>query len=455
MAKLIPKRAGLGLLIAIATAAGCGGGGSSSTGPTGGGGGVDTSSCVQAAVLCVDDTPGAGQEYASLQAAVDAVQPGQTVLVYDGDYAGAYINKSGSAGARIVIRAYADGANIVLPNATTSDGIRLQNASYVTVEGFVLRGRAANGTQVIADRCIAARGADADNPMAGNILRDNHCTDGGTECFYLSQFGNSVIEGNSILRCGRTSGTRSHGLYLANAGSDNTEIKNNRISAGLDAGAESNGIHLNGDLSIGGDGLITGVTFDGNTIYDNVQNGINMDGVRDTTLRNNLIYNNARNAVRAYAADGANGPANLMIANNTLLSGTGSGWAIKLSEDDGGHTIFNNILRGTSGSLSVENTAFTSDYNATDDKMSYDGDASTVTLAQWQAYFAGARDSQSIVATPSALFVAGGYQLSATSPARNAGVATLNGVAAPSADLAGTARPQGSAHDLGAYEAAP
>ena len=408
--------------------------------------------CAAANVLCVDDTAGATQEYSDIPAAVAAVQAGQTVLVHDGTYTGFEIARSGTPMARIAIRAAGSNA-IIVNRAPTGDGVRLQNASYVTVEGFVIQGNAAV-SQPINQRCIAARGALVTNPMLGNELRGNRCTDAGLECFYLSQFGNGLIANNVISGCGRAGGTRNHGIYLANAGSDNTVIRGNSITTTSSAGAESNGIHMNGDSLVGGDGIISGLTIEANTIYGNTQNGLNMDGVQSSTVRNNLVYGNARHAVRAYDIDGAAGPLSFVIVNNTLLAPT-SGWGIKLSEDGGGHTIFNNILLGASGSLCVANRSLVADYNASDDRFSADDEASVVSLATWRTQTG--QDANSLVATAANLFVdvnTNDYRLATAASARDAGSASLNSISAPGADIAGTARPQGASHDIGAFEAA-
>lgn len=409
------------------------------------------SNCAAVDVLCVDDTAGATQEYSDIPAAVSAVQAGQTVLVHDGIYTGFELARSGSNSAPIVIRAAGTNA-VISRSAPTGDGIRLQNASYVTVEGFILQG-GANTTNPINARCIAARGATAIAPMLGNVLRGNRCTDAGLECFYLSQFGGGLIENNFIRGCGRAGGARNHGIYLANAGSDNTVIRANTISTTGSAGAESNGIHMNGDLSIGGDGLISGVLIDANTIHDNTQNGLNLDGVQNTTLRNNLVYGNTRHGLRAYAIDGAAGPQGLVATNNTLIA-TNSGWAMKLSEDGGGHTFFNNILLGATGSLCVANTSFRADHNAVDNRLSLNNEASILSLTAWRTQ--SGQDTNSFVDSAAGLFLnasANDYRLATASAARDAGITSFNSVNAPAVDISGIPRPQGTRFDLGAFEA--
>ncbi|MEW6703779.1 MAG: right-handed parallel beta-helix repeat-containing protein, partial [Pseudomonadota bacterium] len=195
------------------------------------------------------------------------------------------------------------------------------------------------------------------------------------------------------------------------------------------------------------------VVVENNIIYGNGQNGINMDGVQDSTFQNNLVYGNARHALRDYKIDAAAGAARLRIVNNTFVA-TG-GWAIKLSEDAGGHVIFNNILAGSSGSLSVGTTSgLVSNDNVFTASLSVDNEASTIALATWRSLTG--QDAASKSSTTGALFTnaAGAdYTLTAASPARNVGVAELSGVRAPAADLLGTARPQGGAIDAGAVEA--
>lgn len=410
---------------------------------------TNTTDCSLASVLCVDDTPGATQEFSTIEAAADVTQAGDTVVVHDGNYAGFRITRSGTPTSPIVFRANGSGVVIdrdgpTVNGVTRRDGMRLQNVSYVVIDGFYIRD--------VSERCIAARGATPAEPMNGLVIRNNTCTNGGIQGFYLSQVANSLIENNSISNIRGAGGTEGHGIYLANAGSDNTIIRGNTIFDNKGS-ASAQGIHFNGDLSIGGDGLISGLIVENNILFNNSNNGLNMDGVQDSTIQNNLIYGNGRNALRGYRGDAADGPARLKIINNTFVTSTASGWAIKLSDHLGGHTIFNNILLGTSGSISADNINVVSNHNAVVNRFSFDNDATVVQLSTWQAQTRS--DGSSFVSTAASLFAnaAGGdYRLAGTSPAIDAGSASFNGVSAPTYDLSGTARPQRTATDIGAFE---
>src|SRR5215813_2412241 len=78
-----------------------------------------------------DGNPGTqDQPWRTLQHAADSVGPGDTVSVRAGDYAGAYIENSGTSSQPIVFRAYGDEvASITDDNPETPDGINVEGAS--------------------------------------------------------------------------------------------------------------------------------------------------------------------------------------------------------------------------------------------------------------------------------------------------------------------------------------
>ena len=387
-----------------------------------------------------------GAPWATLQHAADVVGPGDEVLVADGSYAGFALEASGDQGSPIAFRAVGEGAVIDAPGPEEDTGIYLCATSWVLIEGLHVVDMPGRG---IAHRC-----ATADEPSQGIYLLGNRVERSGLEGVYLSQAAASLVEGNVIRDPGTTGDVRSHGLYLANAGSDRTTIRGNDIS-GANAD-ESNGIHANGDLSVGGDGLIQSLVIEGNVLHDNAQNGINLDGVQGSIVRNNVIYGNGLNGIRAYAIDGAEGPALLDIANNTILVPAGSGWDVRITEDQGGIAVFNNILLNDDdfgGSIALDDTqGFASATNLVADRFTPDRDDTLLDLAGWQAL---GYDTGSRLATAPELFVdPPGFDLHllAGAPAVDTGSPSLADRPAPTTDFDGTARPVGAGHDIGAFE---
>lgn len=418
-----------------------GGGAANGRGCAGSELGRPSTDCASDTVRCVG---GDDSEYDTIQDAADVVQPGDVVVVASGTWTGFQIDASGTAEAPITFFGLI-GATIDTP-AETGDGIRIENASHVRVWGFTIEG--------VPERCIAARGATPEEPMVDVWVLGNTCTDSGVEGFYLSEIRASHVESNRIRDTGTSGSTRSHGIYLANAGSDDTTICGNSIAGAVND--ESNGIHFNGDLSVGGDGVISGLVVESNVVYGNAQNGFNLDGVRDSTFRNNVVWGNGRHAMRAYAIDGAEGPADIVVVNNTFIAGDGS-WSLRFTEDDGGHVVFDNILIGLDpeyGSIAIEDGVdIQSDHNIVVDGFSPDGEESIVSLADWQEL---GYDESSFIASPEELFLdfeAGDFRIpDDTAPSVDACVASFGGVDAPAGDNLGNPRPVGAAFDCGAYE---
>jgi MYXO-CTERM domain-containing protein len=128
-------------------------------------------------------------------------------------------------------------------------------------------------------------------------------------------------------------------------------------------------------------------------------------------------------------------------------------WAINLQDGATGNVLRNNILLHPSASRGAVDlcaacaSGLVSDHNAVVGRFSIDG--TMVDLATWRARTGS--DAASFVASEAELFAdpgAGDLALRAGSPAINRGI--VDG--APADDVAGTARPQGAAIDIGAYE---
>jgi parallel beta-helix repeat protein len=241
-----------------------------------------------------------------------------------------------------------------------------------------------------------------------------------------------------------------HGIYVSNS-ADRPIIRNNHVYDN-----NANGIHMNGDASLGGDGVISNALVEGNVIHGNGAaggSGINMDGVSDSVVRNNLLYDNHASGISLYRIDGGTGSQRNLVVNNTVVVASDGRWALNINNGSSANRALNNVFytfhsfRGAIAIDASSRSGFVSDYNSVMSRFSTDGGDSVITFAAWQAQ---GYDQHSFLATPSDLFVAPGvdFHLSATSPALDAGTSTD----APAVDLDGNPRPVGAAVDVGAYE---
>lgn len=292
--------------------------------------------CSTISVLCVDAT--GNQEYNTIQEAVDVSQAGDTVLVFDGDYAGFRVNKSGTSSERIKILTRTSNVNIVSSEPYGNNAIRIDNASYITIEGFNINRSGTTLSSNYDNACIAARGANFNFPMQSLHFTNNKLNSCNPAGMYLSNVNNLFLKRNSIENTNQASaGSQGMGLYIANSGSKNAMILENRINNNY-----GHGIHFNGDSSVGGDGIQQGHIIERNSIIGNGINGFNMDGVQNTTITNNIFSNNGRHAIRGFQIDGGKGPTGFSINNNTFYNNSSS--PVKMSSDSGGHNIFNNLV---------------------------------------------------------------------------------------------------------------
>ncbi|MCD4707295.1 MAG: hypothetical protein K8S62_06120, partial [Candidatus Sabulitectum sp.] len=86
--------------------------------------------------------------FATLQFAADLVTEGDSVLVLDGEYAGFDLRTGGSQTSPVVFAAMYDNAVINQQNPVTTDGINIENAEWIIIDGFKLTGLPRNGIRV-------------------------------------------------------------------------------------------------------------------------------------------------------------------------------------------------------------------------------------------------------------------------------------------------------------------
>ena len=373
----------------------------------------------------------------TLQNAANTVNPGDTVTVQPGQYTGFELQTSGTANSPILFQAEA-GVVINAPNARTPDGINLEGASYVTIDGFEVVGVPRAG--------IRAVGSPDDHSQFVTI-RNNRADQNGRWGIFTGYSEDLLIEHNETSRS-----ADEHGIYVSNS-ADRPTLRHN-----VSWGNNASGIQLNADGTLPGDGVITGALLANNRVYDNGQSGgagLNLDGVQDSRIENNLLYRNHSTGIALFRIDGSDGSKRNEIVNNTVVNATDGRWAITITDGSTDNTLLNNIFfseHSFRGGMDIHTDSLSgliSNFNAVEDRFTTNGGDNVFDLEQWKII--SGQDADSVTATPSQLFVAAAsddYRLSPTSPGVDAG--TLN--SAPSNDLNGTLRPIGLGVDIGAIE---
>ena len=372
--------------------------------------------------------------WATLQRAARSVKAGDRVVVMPGRYQGFDLRASGKPGAPIVFSAK-PGAVIDRDSPKTRrDGINIENAAHVRIEGFEVVGAKRAGIR--AARCHHVA-------IVGNRVHEN-----GRWGIFTAFCDDLLIEANEATRSGRE-----HGVYVSNS-SDRPVIRGNVLW-----GNNKAGIHLNGDAGEGGDGLITDALVEANLIFKNGArgaSGINGDGVQSSVIRNNLLYDNQASGISLYRIDGAAGSTGNLVINNTVIVGDRGRWAINIQNGSQDNKVLNNILlnrhryRGSVNFSSDSLPGLISDHNVVMDRFTTDDGDSRLSLAEWRSKTG--QDAHSVIAGIDELFVdQKDFQLKPESPAIDAGKA----VPLQLADRLGVARPAGKGVDIGAHERCP
>ena len=378
------------------------------------------------------------EPFATLQFAADILLAGDSVFVSDGSYSGFNLmDKHGSAAATTHFST--TGPNVVITTPCTYnnlDGINVENCEWVVIFGFTVSGMPRTGIRsALSDHVTIAYNTCTDNGVWGILTGfAEHCT----------------IEHNTC-----SGSIDQHGIYFSNS-ADDPVIRYNHCFDNHD-----NGIHMNGDISLGGDGTISNAQVYGNIIHDNGTgggSGINCDGVINSVFYDNLLYGNHASGISLYQIDGGVPSTGNKVFNNTIINASDARWCVNITELCTGNQVLNNILinqhpwRGSIVIAADAQTGFVCDHNLVVNSLSPDGDATLLTLVQWQAL---GYDANSPVAdAQSALFVdplnGDFHPLSPSAQMVNAGSSAVASVVA--FDLDGVLRPQSGAFDIGCYE---
>lgn len=376
-----------------------------------------------------------GAAFRTLQKAANIVIAGDSVLVSDSTYAGFDIRTSGTSSDPIVFLAIGSQVIINRRNAVTPDGINIENANWIEIKGF----------RVINQPRAGIRAALSDHIT----IRNNTCLNNQRWGIFTGFTDDFIAEYNE---CAYSA--IEHGMYVSNS-SDRAIVRYNVSHHNRAAG-----LHFNGDISQGEDGINHDPQVYGNIIYRNGLAGgsaINMDGNQNALIYNNVLYNNYATGIALYQIDGGGPSSGARIYHNTIVQDDTSRWCILMVDGASGATIKNNILinqHSFRGSINVDpasRAGLVSDYNIMTNRFTLD-DNSNVDSVVWKGLGFDAHSFFSpIINNLFKDFSNGDLSLKSGSKAINFGVNGL--IPAISQDINGVGRPIGSLPDAGAFEA--
>ena len=364
----------------------------------GGGGSTVTSGTYYVSPSGSDSNPGtSAAPFRSIQRAANVVNPGETVIVRDGTYSNAAAAGTGSK--LITLSRGGTASSWVTFRAERTWGAVIDGLNNTTAEAFVF---AANYIRV---QGFEVRGFSDDafsNYNGGQFIDiiGNHIHDIGRYC--------------------TDTGIGRDGIYLS---SDNVTV-------------EQNMIHDIGRYGPGENGCNPSTT-----TYQNNDHGIYLAGADNVVIRNNIFYRNQHGwSIHVYSAP----VTNISILNNTFAFP--NPWQpghIILASPITNSQIRNNIFyQPNSTGFYVWNTTGYSNVSITHN-ITYQGTITDKTASGLS--FSGNRDNTNpMLMNPSSY----NFALAKGSPAVNAGMT----VSMVPDDYAGVSRPQGVAHDIGAYE---
>jgi parallel beta-helix repeat protein len=393
-----------------------------------------------------------GEDDSSLPPVPRFPGPGGSIVLEDGLYAGGFrVSRSGKPNAPFVVRARHPQKAIIrgpgVKNGKTLRGIEV-TGNYVVLDGLRVEESSGEGIFVAGQHVTLRNCVLYHNGWGIQIDRF-----GGAGILVAGKADDVRIEGTECYE------NREHGIYVA-GGADRPTIIGNRLHDNGDVQHRrgGNGLQINAD----GPGWPTEKAIIQNNIaYRNLAMGISLQGVQDSLIVNNLLYDNHH----AISLGVSKGSRNNRFFHNTVVARPDESKGVKRAVGvlgqgnngpSSGNKFFNNILFAPGGvALTFEGEDLSkteSDYN-----LLWSGPAQPVvwdektnkkwSLGDWQTT---GHDAHSQAVEPNFVDpLKDDFHLRAGSPAQKRGK-WLEGV---SDDLLGSARPKEGNPSLGAFEA--
>ena len=426
-----------------------------------------------------------GGEYATIQAGLNAAQPGDTVEVRAGTYnERVTFPRSGTAGKYITLRgdpgAIVDGTGLFDKLTGICGLVYIENRSFVKVVGLTVE-NAVRSSGMIFQAGIWVRGAGSFIEIRDNTVSNIVNATSGSGCHGIAVYGTNAttplshvtVDGNEVTRC-KTGWSES---MVLNGNVEHFVVSHNKVHDNDNIGIDFIGFEgecptpaldqaRNGVCT---DNVVYNITSYGNPAYgkDRSADGLYVDGGKNIviernrvdhcdiaielasehqgkstsgiTVRNNFVSRSFQGNLEmgGYAADKGKA-VDCVLVNNTTCQGKGG--EIVVQNNCHRITIKNNILVRTDASVGYIVQWGTNNTDMTVDNNLYFG-GSTRSPGAWP-------DSAALFADPQLVNPPLDLHIAATSPAIDRGVS----VNAGALDIDGQPRVQGPAIDLGADE---
>ncbi len=377
--------------------------------------------------------------FTTISQALDAnLKPGDTIMVEPGTYNEVLnINTGGSAAGNITVESAVPGGALIRPPAGSFNAISI-NASYVTVEGFDVKGGSGAG---IAGTSVAHVS------VLNNVVHDSGQSG---ISFVHSDF--ETIEGNT------TYNNASTGYYSGISVWENQNVTGDTTTTGYRTIIANNTSYDNVTK--------TGTHSDGNGIivddFQATQNSSLPAYNYPTLVQGNTVYGNGGKGIQVYDSNNVTVANNTAYHNNTDPLNTGT-WRGEISNSGGNNNTFVNNIAVADPSVNSNNTAIsnTSTGGANQnvvwaDNITYNGAAGQASVNNDGGNSVPtAANGNMIGVNPEFVQAGSDFHLQSSSPAVNAG-ATGYGLAAIGAvnnigadGVSGTASTTGSSGSSG------
>ncbi len=374
-----------------------------------------------------------GADYKSIQAAVDAAEPGVEIVVENGTYT----ESIWIAKARLTLRsASKHGARIVAPQKKDAFGLG-EDANYITLDGFDITAPGGNGIQ-------ANRNGIKHVLNHHTIIKNCHIHDCGGGGIQLNHGDYRTVEHNIVRHCASTGPWDQSGISFWQA------IALDR-QPGFHNVVRGNILRDNSNPPNGTDG--NGLIIDD---FRNTQQG-STNGIypNDTLVENNVAYHNGARGIHVFLSDHVVVRNNTAYHNNWDNTNTAT-WRGELSCVKSSDVKWYNNIAVASSAANVNNSAMMDGGGNQNTEWAsnlfFDSDKPT----RPSVNLSGGADRKAVLASNlvgiDPRFMAPGtatdpdFRLKVDSPAIDAAVAAK----APATDILGNTRDKRP--DIGAYE---